>query len=477
MRKIIVIVAVMLMIVPPSVGKATAAPALFNLPEETVLEFYNIVYSGARIGAGYRIFTVDTRQFPNLAGLARDLADKRVFLVTILDPGVKHDRAVLNEGLAGNAFCTLPDKTLARAPVWPGWCAFPDFTDPRARAWWGRQYPRLLVAGITGFWHDMNEPAAFAIWGDPTLPHATRHAPDGRGGDHREAHNLYGLLMNQAGYEALRAYRPQRRPFILSRSGWAGVQRYAWNWTGDVESTWEALRQTVATVLGLALSGIAFTGPDVGGFSGAPSAELYLRWFQLATFLPFFRTHSAKFIPRREPWSFGEPTLSIAREFLKLRYRLLPYLYTLAWTASQTGHPLVRPLFWPDGKDPTLWDVQDEFLLGESLLVAPVLVQGAQAREVILPEGTWYGFFDDRTFRGPGRVRSPPRSIAFRSWCVKGASYPWKRPGTAQPAPHLCCMSTRVPGAKAAGCSTWTKEMDTGLDGSIDSACRGRARP
>jgi len=354
----------------------------------------------------FRVFTVDRRRFPGLAGLVRELEERGVALVTILDPGVKHDRgyAVYESGDEENLFCTLPDGRPVRAPVWPGWCAFPDFTNPRTRAWWGEQYRPLLEAGVAGVWHDMNEPATFAGWGDPTLPQPARHSMEGRGGDHREAHNLYGLLMNRAGYEALRRQRPQHRPFVLTRSGWAGIQRYAWNWTGDVEGSWRGLRQTVATVLGLGLSGVPYTGPDIGGFSGSPSGELYVRWFQLAAFLPFFRTHSAKGTPRREPWSFGQRTLAIVREFLNLRYRLLPYLYTLAWEASTTGHPLVRPLYWLQDQDQELWDVQDAFLLGNALLVAPVLQPGAHSRDVRLPAGTWYEFHDDTMHRGPGRV-------------------------------------------------------------------------
>src|SRR3989304_1833466 len=155
--------------------------------------------------------------------------------------------------------------------------------------------------------------ATCAGCGDRTLPQPARHSMEGRGGDHREAHNLYGLLMNRAGYEALRRQRPQHRPFVLTRSGWAGIQRYAWNWTGDVEGSWRGLRQTVATVLGLGLSGVPYTGPDIGGFSGSPSVELYVRWFQLAAFLPFFRTHSAKGTPRREPGSVGQRSLAVGR--------------------------------------------------------------------------------------------------------------------------------------------------------------------
>jgi alpha-glucosidase len=353
---------------------------------------------------GFRVFTTDRRRFSTLAQVAHDLRARDVRLVAIVDPGVKVDHGydVFTDGQREKVFCTLPNGALAVAPVWPGWCAFPDFTDPRARAWWGRWYPRLVSLGVAGFWHDMNEPAVFAAWGDPTLPDATRHEFEGRGGDHREAHNLYGLLGNRAGYEALRAAQPETRSFIVSRSGWAGVQRYAWTWTGDIESTWAALRQTIPTVIGLGLSGVPYTGPDVGGFSGAPSAELYLRWLQLAAFLPFFRTHSAKLTPRREPWCFGDDTLRIAREVLRLRYRLLPYLYTLAWEANRTGHPLVRPLWWPDARDRALWSAQDAFLLGDALLVAPVLDEGARSRTVILPRGTWYEMDSARKHRGPG---------------------------------------------------------------------------
>jgi len=171
------------------------------------------------------------------------------------------------------------------------WCVFPDFTKPVVRTWWSRQYEYLLDVGVAGFWHDMNEPAAFILWGDRSLPKVTQHFMEGRGGDHREAHNVYGLLQAEAAYEALRGYRPQQRPFIVSRAGWAGLQRYAWTWTGDIECTSAALRVTVATVVGLGLSGIPYTGPDIGGFQGNPSAELYLRWFQMSSFLTFCRSH------------------------------------------------------------------------------------------------------------------------------------------------------------------------------------------
>ncbi|HEY9651505.1 MAG TPA: TIM-barrel domain-containing protein, partial [Coleofasciculaceae cyanobacterium] len=267
---------------------------------------------------------------------------------------------------------------MKRRPVWPGWCVFPDFTNPKVRTWWSRQYEYLLDVGVAGFWHDMNEPAAFILWGDRSLPKVTQHYMEGRGGDHREAHNVYGLLQAQAAYLALCNYQPQVRPFIVSRAGWAGLQRYAWTWTGDIECTWVAMRQTVATVVGLGLSGIPYSGPDIGGFQGNPSAELYLRWFQMSCFLTFCRSHCANNVEYRAPWTYGEPYLSIIREFLQLRYRLMPYLYTLAWEASQKGYPPVRPVFWCDSEDSALWDVEDAFLLGNALLICPIFQEGAR---------------------------------------------------------------------------------------------------
>jgi alpha-glucosidase len=358
---------------------------------------------------GYRVFTVDEQRFPDLHRLARKASRQGVRLVTILDPGIKRDPsyAVYQNGLAHGAFCRLADGSLSEGLVWPGWSLFPDFTDPDVRAWWGQYYESLLEKDVAGFWHDMNEPSCFTAWGDTTMHLSTQHAMEGQGGDHRQAHNLYGLLMNRAGFEALRRARPDRRPWILSRSGWVGGSRYAWNWTGDTESSWNALRITLATVLNLGLSGVAYTGPDVGGFRGSPSSELFTRWFQMAAFMPFFRTHSARGTPRREPWSFGKPTLKVLRRFLQLRYRLLPYLYTLAKQTSEDGLPQVRPLFWLNEQDRRLWDVDDAFLLGDALLVAPVLEPDVRERQVDLPEGTWYDLWDGVRLAGPGPVKRP----------------------------------------------------------------------
>ncbi len=349
---------------------------------------------------GFRVFTVNQERFPNMKNLVDDLHQRGIHWIPILDPGVKRDPdyEVYTEGKKRGRFVRLPRQNKPiHAVGWPGWCAFPDFSDLGTRAWWSGLYNRLLELGADGIWHDLNEPEAFAAWGSPTLPVNARHDFEGRGGDHLEGHNLYGLLMNRSGHEALSRPDLEKRPWLLSRSGWAGVQRYAWHWTADVESTWEALRMTIPQVLNIGLSGVPYSGADIGGFSGDPDAELYTRWFQMAALMPFFRNHAAKGTLAREPWVFGAPYTSIVRASLHLRQRLMPYLYTLAWEAAETGAPLVRPLFWLEPENSELWNVEDCFLLGDDLLVAPILEPGARVRRMTLPSGRWTYFWMDYT--------------------------------------------------------------------------------
>ncbi|WP_243029773.1 TIM-barrel domain-containing protein [Thermus altitudinis] len=361
---------------------------------------------------GYRVFTVDEGRFPDLGGMVRAFREKGVRTVLILDPGIKAEKGFppYEEGLREGVFCRLPSGEVFLGPVWPGLAAFPDFTDPRARDWWRDRLRGFLELGVSGFWLDMNEPALFAAWGEPTFPKGVRHSLEGQGGDHLLAHNLYGLLMARASWEGFRTWAPLSRPFLLTRAGYAGVQRFAWAWTADVESTWEGLRTTLWALLGLSLSGVYFVGSDIGGFSGDPSPELYLRWFQMAAFTPFFRLHSARWTKRREPWRLGEEVLAGVRWAMGLREGLLPYLYTLAYEASHQGLPLLRPLFLAGGpyRDPPHGaSLGEAFLLGKALLVAPVLEEGARAKEVPLPPGRWYPWQGDGALEGPGWVRLP----------------------------------------------------------------------
>ena len=357
---------------------------------------------------GYRCFTWDRSRFPDPAALIDDLHKQGFRVVTLIDCGIKADHSydVCASGLEGGMFCTYPDGNPAAGPVWPGESYFPDFTAPRVRDWWGDLHQAWVEMGVDGLWNDMNEPTVIGPRGD-TLASCVHHDWEGEGADHRRAHNVYGLQMARATYEGLLRLQPERRPFVLTRSGWAGTQRYAASWTADNASTWEHLRLTVPMVLGLGLSGLGFTGPDVGGFSGDADPELLVRWTQLGAFLPLFRNHSARSTKSQEPWVDGEPYLSANRRAIELRYRLLPYMYTAMWQCAQHGHPIARPLFWAFAHDERYYGLQDQFLCGDALLVAPICDPGATSRRVYLPDGDWFDFWSDATHSGPAEVVVP----------------------------------------------------------------------
>jgi alpha-glucosidase len=328
-------------------------------------------------------------EWREIAELVSDLAADGVRTVVIVDAGLARDADYpqYREALERDLLCRDADGEVFEGVVWPGPTVFPDFTDPTARAWWGTQLRAYADVGIAGYWHDMNEPSVFVAFGDPTFPLSTRHALDGRGGDHREAHNVYGQLMCRASHEGLLDLQPGQRPFLFSRSGWAGMQRYGGHWSGDIAADWTALAATVHQAFGFGISGVGYYGSDIGGFTGVPSPELFTRWFQLMSFLPLFRTHCAFDVPRREPWEWGDVVMDRLRVALRRRYRLLPYWYTLALGAARDGAPYVRPLAW---LDPALRSVDDVFLVGDAVLVAPVLAEGVTHRRIVLPAGPWF---------------------------------------------------------------------------------------
>ncbi|MFF9161510.1 TIM-barrel domain-containing protein [Streptomyces longwoodensis] len=354
----------------------------------------------------HQVFTVDRDRFPKLPVLADELRRDGIHLVSVVDPAVRAapGNAVYDSGLAEDAFVRDASGQLVEGVARPGESVYPDFTHARVRAWWGALYAERLAQGFSGFRHDLNEPTSFTAFGESTLPRSARHALDGRGGDHREAHNVYGLCMARAAYEGVREPAPEQRPFVVSRSGWAGLQRYGGTWSGDVATGWPGLRASLSLVVGLGLCGVPYSGPDVGGFDGSPSPELFLRWFQLGAHLPLFRTHAGPRAGRREPWGFGAEVLTHARAALLERRRLLPYFVTLAHLARRTGAPYVRPLWWGSPEDRTLRDCGDAFLLGDALLVAPVLDPGTDRRAVHLPRGLWYDTATQRSYQGPGQV-------------------------------------------------------------------------
>ncbi len=344
---------------------------------------------------GYRVFTWNRERFPLLPGLLAELEEQGFKAVAITDPGIKVDSGyeVYQDGLKQDVFLKYPHDKLVTAPVWPGTCAFPDFSSAAVRAWWAGHVRTLMQAGFAGLWNDMNEPTAITLRPRTTLPDYVRHDWDGLGQTHvGGGHNTYGMLMTRATREGMQKAAPEKRPFLLTRATYAGGQRYAASWTGDNAATWEHLRMNISMVLNLGLAGFPFSGADIGGFAGEPDGELFTRWIQLGCTMPYFRVHTMAGTAPQEPWSYGERYEAIVRHYLELRYQLLPYIYSVMAQSAQSGVPMVRPLFMADPSDPKLYDVQDAFLLGESMLVAPIVEPGATQREVYLPRGVWYEF-------------------------------------------------------------------------------------
>ncbi|GAA2343348.1 glycoside hydrolase family 31 protein [Streptomyces kunmingensis] len=360
------------------------------------------VHVGIDRRAARQAFAVGPERLPSMSRLAEELRGDGVRLVSVVDPAVRAEQgdAVFDGGRVIDAFVRDAAGRLVRGVVGPGEAAYPDFTAKEVRKWWSGQYEERLAQGFSGFWHDMEEPA----FGGPSLPRSARHALEGPGGDHREAHNVYALCMARAAYEALCELQPQERPFVFSRAGWVGMQRYGGAGSEEVTAGWPGLRASLSLVIGLGLCGVPYSGSDMGGFDEDPSAELSLRRLQLGAYLPLFRTRSGERAGRREPRVFGDEVLAHARVALNERRRLLPYFMSLAHLARLTGAPYVRPLWWGAPEDRALRDCEDAFLLGDCLLVAPVLEPGVVRRTVRLPRGRWYDTATGAVFDGPGQV-------------------------------------------------------------------------
>lgn len=360
----------------------------------------DVIYLDIHYMDDYRVFTWHPERFPNPKSLLTKLEEMGFKVVVIVDPGVKVDPnyKIAKEGLAGDYFVKYPDGEHYVGQVWPGDSYFPDFSKKEVRDWWGDKYSELLDLGVDGFWNDMNEPA---VWGS-AFPEEVLFHDEGRIASQKKMHNLYGFLMAKASYEGAIKHRPAQRPFVVTRAGFAGEQRFTAVWTGDNQATEEHLEMGIRMLQGMGISGLPFIGPDVGGFIGTPSPELYARWVQSSIFTPFFRTHSEVNSRAQEPWSFGEDVEEIVKNAITRRYEVLPYLYSLFWEAHQTGAPIMRPMFWHHQDDEKVYEnaFQEQFYIGEKLLVAPVTRVGHRFKKIYLPKGDWYEMSTGKKYDG-----------------------------------------------------------------------------
>ncbi|WP_116105697.1 TIM-barrel domain-containing protein [Lewinella sp. IMCC34191] len=376
---------------------------------------------------GYRCFTWNAEYFPDPKRMIADLRKDGFHTVVMIDPGIRvdPDYDVYQEGVKRDAFCRRSTGEMMIGPVWPQECVWPDYTNPQVREWWGKLYRELYVEqGVSGFWNDMNEPAMFKVTA-LTFPLDVRHDYDGYTGDHKKAHNIYGMQMTRATFEGLKSLLPAKRPFLLGRASFSGGQRFASLWTGDNIASWEHLALANRQCLRLAISGYSFCGTDIGGFVDDPSPELLTRWLQLAVFHPLMRVHSmgnntdgaaeveaedikeaeANHRQDQEPWVHGGKHTEYNRQAIELRYRLLPYLYTAFQRHVQTGIPVLRNLFFYDQTDALCREFGDQFLAGNDLLVCPVVEPEKKTMQVYLPKGEWYDFVTGKKYAGKQKVR------------------------------------------------------------------------
>lgn len=347
---------------------------------------------------GFRVFTWNKEGFPNPKDMIKKLEAKGFKIVTIIDPGVKKDSGykIYDEGVKNNYFAMDKDDVVYVNTVWPGKSVYPDFFNSEVRKWWGNNHRELMDIGVKGIWTDMNEPSSF----EGPIPDDVKFNNDGITINHNEAHNLYGHMMSKATYEGIKDLT-SKRPFVITRAAYSGTQKYSTVWTGDNQSTWEHLRMAVPMLINLGLSGINFSGTDVGGFGSDSNGELLSRWIQFAIFSPLLRNHSIDNSRDQEPWEFDKVTEEINRKYIKLRYKLIPYIYDLMWECEKNGAPVIRALVYHYQNDVETYECNDQFMCGENIMVAPVVEQGAKRRVVYLPKGSnWIDYYTLEEFEG-----------------------------------------------------------------------------
>ena len=371
----------------------------------------------------YADFTVNKERFPDLTKLSADLKAQGIRLVPIIDAGVRIDPndPTCTEGLEKGYFCKKADGTPFVAAVWPGKAYFADFLRPEVREWFGHKYKALTDCGIEGFWNDMNEPSLFysperlraflndmaalrekdnieqeeffprvvggamGLMNSPADYASFYHEVDGQKVRHDQVHNLYGGSMTRAAGEAFADLRPGQRTLLYSRSSFIGSHRYGGIWLGDNNSSWAQLLANIQMMPSVQMCGFLYSGADLCGFSCDTTPDLALRWLEFGLLTPLMRNHSAVGTRMQEYYRFPE-VLPAVRNMIRLRYALLPYLYSEFMKAALENTSYFRPLAFDYPDDPDAREVEDQLLLGEGLMAAPVYVQNAHGRHVYLPE-------------------------------------------------------------------------------------------
>ncbi|NP_001153434.1 alpha glucosidase II alpha subunit-like precursor [Nasonia vitripennis] len=371
----------------------------YDLPMDVM--WLDIEYTDSK-----KYFTWDKRKFPNPLEMIKNLTTKGRKLVVIIDPHIKRDSNYFlhNEATNNGYYVKHRDGKDYEGWCWPGASSYLDFFDPKVRDYYGSLYDLSKFEGTTNdvhIWNDMNEPSVFN-GPEVTMPKDLVHYG---GWEHRDVHNINGLVYTMATYDALfKRSGGTLRPFILSRSFFAGSQRFAAVWTGDNTAEWSHLQASYPMCLSLSISGISFCGADVGGFFKNPDSELFVRWYQAGAWLPFFRQHSHIETKRREPWTFNDEVINIVRESLRLRYSYLPLWYTLFREHEINGTPVLRPIWAHYPAESDSFAIEDQILVGDSILVKPVFEPSVTEVSVYFPGEGKVAWYDIDTLQKYGDV-------------------------------------------------------------------------
>ncbi|XP_047176899.1 probable glucan 1,3-alpha-glucosidase [Vigna umbellata] len=364
---------------------------------------YDVLWLDIEHTNGKRYFTWDRTLFPHPEEMQKKLADKGRHMVTIVDPHIKRDDDFYlhKEALKKGYYVKDSSGKDFDGWCWPGSSSYPDTLNPEIRSWWADKFSYQNYVGSTPslyIWNDMNEPSVFN-GPEVTMPRDALHFG---GVEHREVHNAYGYYFHMATADGLvKRGDGNDRPFVLSRALFAGSQRYGAVWTGDNTAEWDHLRVSIPMILTLGLTGMSFSGADVGGFFGNPEPELLVRWYQLGAYYPFFRAHAHHDTKRREPWLFGERNTELIKDAIHVRYALLPYFYTLFREANTTGVPVVRPLWMEFPSDEATFTNDEAFMVGSSLLVQGIYTERAKHASVYLPgKESWYDLRTGTVYKG-----------------------------------------------------------------------------
>lgn len=357
---------------------------------------------------GYKDFSVNATRFPDFKNYVTKLKNKGVRLVPIIDAGVKVEAgdAVYEEGIKYGYFCTGENGKPFGVAVWPGMTHLPDFFQPAARGWFGQKYKFLTDCGIEGVWNDMNEPAIF--YSELSDPQNGEHGEgsnayedyfrfyhniDGEKVLHHNVHNLYGALMSRASGEGLEKLLPSRY-LLFSRSTYIGSHRYGGMWTGDINSSFAHLKQEFMQLPNLNACGFLYCGADTGGFDGDCTRELLLRWLALSAFTPLMRNHSACGTAAQECYAFGDT--ADFKNIIDFRYKILPYLYSEFVKAALRCDMFIKPLAFGFPNDKQAKSIEDQLLVGEGIMIAPIMEEGCLSRSVYLPEDMTMVRYDGR---------------------------------------------------------------------------------